>query len=48
MKKWVFSFLRQTAGDRENRGELRLVWKEAEWDENDVGQEEDCSTKQEH
>ena len=43
----LFSILRQTSGERENRGELRLGWKEVEWDENDVGQEEDCSTKQE-
>ena len=41
-----FIFLRKTEGERENRGELRLGW-EVEWDENDIGQEEDCSTKQE-
>ena len=40
-------FLRKTEGERENRGELRLGWEEVEWEENDVSQEEDCSTKQE-
>ena len=33
MKRWVFSFLRKTEGERENKGELRLGWEEVEWDE---------------
>jgi hypothetical protein len=40
-----FEIFRQTEGERENIAELRLGWDEVEWEENDISQEEDCSTK---